>query len=181
VALSERRLLDHALASRAWRHHLFPTHSLCADGHRLQPLFKRGHHRCRPPLAIPEPPRPHPELPAAKEFLSHHSDPTVDPHSDLSTFFLRCGQAPPMSSLLSATPNPVCRPANLLPEPSPLHLVTGSHRNLAGHRQPVKPDAFPCSNSWAKWPNGPGKFELGWPESHSGSSPVQLCHFLFFI
>jgi hypothetical protein len=63
------------------------------------------------------------------------SSPTANP--------LHCEQAAPVNPLLSATPNLVCHPASLLPQPAPLHLVGGSRRISADHRRPMRPDALP--------------------------------------
>jgi hypothetical protein len=156
-----------------------PSHPHCPLHLPLRPLLAPA--RCEPPpgkvLAVTfsklrSSSLTVPTAPMTSTLACHRFSPAAAP--------LRRGQAHPVSPLLSTAPNVVCRPANLLPDPSPLHLDVGSRRDLAGHHCPVKPGALRCSaTSWAERPKWARP--LPWPGGpcHYWRSPTQPCHFSF--
>jgi hypothetical protein len=80
-----------------------------------------------------------PTAPATSTPACCRSFPAADP--------LHHRQSHPVSSLLFAAPNPDCHPIGLLFDPSSLHLVASSRRDLAGNHRPVKSGARPCFSS----------------------------------
>jgi hypothetical protein len=70
----------------------------------------------------------------------------------------------------------VHHPTTLLPGPSPLHLVTGHHRNPAGPPPaPLWPSAHPCIAEMGHQPKWLGQSEAGRPVSARLHSAA--CHF----